>query len=264
MAISSPLTLGSGATIKWSVPSVIAKRGDIDFVKIWRSQNENRDYVVIDEIPYTTTNGVFSPNTNPATAAACYNDAAGSSALFYLVTFVSTISVYESPWHITYFPPTPSEARLIEQIRRATPQVIQDMMTDEDYLNGLVLAVQIFNTYPPETTFTLSSFPRSHTAFLIGLAQLTALTSRYLPLSIRDWSYSEPGGVVMAIDRGAKINQAMDIIAKVYTQYLPLVKLDFSWDSPMGIGTISLPLSMGGSVSRGLLNVLDIFTATGR
>jgi hypothetical protein len=68
----------------------------------------------------------------------------------------------------------------------------------------------------------------------------------------------------MDIDRGAKMKDAMAEISKVYTQYLPLVKLDFAWDSPMGIGTVSLPISMGGNVSKGLLNVLDIFTATGR
>ena len=68
----------------------------------------------------------------------------------------------------------------------------------------------------------------------------------------------------MQVDRGAKINQALQIIGNIYTQYLPLVKLDFSDQFPTGVGTIQLPLSMGGVVSRGLLNVLDIFTATGR
>ena len=68
----------------------------------------------------------------------------------------------------------------------------------------------------------------------------------------------------MDIDRGAKINQAMEIIANTYTQYLPLVKLDFAAESPMGLGTIQLPLSMGGQISRGILSILDIFTATGR
>jgi hypothetical protein len=137
-------------------------------------------------------------------------------------------------------------------------------LNDSDYMVGLKLAVQIFNTYPPETYFGLETFPRSHEYFLIGLAQMTTLASRYLPISIRDWSYSEPGGVVMAVDRGAKINQALQIIGQVYSQYLPMVKLDFASDFPTGVGTIQLPLSMGGVVSRGLLNVLDIFTASGR
>jgi hypothetical protein len=251
MVSQSPSTLGIGTDIKWTVPAEIAARTDIDSVRIWRSNVENANYTELDQILYSQS-------------SSCYNDPTGSRGLFYLVTFVSSLAPFESPWHITFFPPLPYEAKLIEQIRRATPEVIARTMTDEDFLNGLNLAVQIFNTYPPETSFSLSSFPRSHQAYLIGLAQLTALTSRFLPISIRDWTYSEPGGTAMNIDRGAKINAAMEIITKVYTQYLPLIKLDFAWDSPMGVGTVQLPLSMGGAVSRGLLNVLDIFTATGR
>ena len=249
-----PSDLGVGATIGWTVPQEILKRTDIDTVNIWRSPTENSGYEMIDSVPYA-----------PSGRGTYYTDIDGKVYTnFYLITFKSTSSNFESVWHITFWPPTPHEAYLVEMIKRATPQVMQNMMTSEDYLNGLCMAVQIFNAYPPETSFRLSNFPRSHEAFLFGLGQLTALSSRFLPLSIRDWRYSEPGGIVMDINRGEKINQAMEIIGKVYTQYLPLVKMDFSWDSPMGLGTIQLPMSMGGIVSRGLLNILDIFTATGR
>ena len=251
MTDQSPSTLGIGTDVKWTIPADISSRTDIDNVKVWRSSSENENYTELAQIDYSGSSPL-------------YYDVTGNRGYSYLVTFLASMAPYESPWHITFFPPLPSEARLIEFIRRATPEVIAKTMTDEDFLNGLYLAVQIFNTYPPETSFSLANFPRSHQAYLIGLGQLTALTSRFLPISIRDWAYSEPGGVVMQIDRGAKMNQAMEIISKVYTQYLPLVKMDFAWDFPMGVGTVQLPLSMGGVVSRGLLNVLDIFTATGR
>lgn len=268
MPAQSPSTLGIGADIKWTVPDEIAKRTDIDFVKIWRSPKENKDYVEIDEIPFKEKKGPGVTNSDGDGVkdrfTGHYHDPNGKRSLFYLITFVSTARNFESPWHLTFFPPLPSEAKLIKYVKDATPDVIRKTMTDDDFMNGLQLAVQIFNTYPPETYFTLANFPRTHLAYLIGLAQLTALTSRFLPISIRDWRYSEPGGVNMDIDRGAKMAAAMEIIAKVYTQYLPMIKLDFAWDSPMGLGTVSLPISMGGNVSRGLLNVLDIFTATGR
>lgn len=253
MASGSPSTIGVGNTVRWTIPVEISSRTDIDGIKIWRSATENSGYVEIDQIPYPA-------NTYTDTSVA----GSACSSYFYLVTFLATATPYESPWHLTYYAPTPSEAKLIQYVKNATPAVIQNTMTDEDYLNGLHLAVQIFNTYPPETYFCLANFPKSHLAYLVGLAQLTALTSRFLPISIRDWRYSEPGGVVMDIDRGAKMAAAMDVISKVYTQYLPIIKLDFAWDSPMGVGTVQLPISMGGVVSRGLLNVLDIFTATGR
>ena len=248
-----PTSLGSGVTVNWTVPKEIASRADIDKVNIFRSGSENDGYIKIDDVPYS--------QANPTTS---FFDSYGAREAFYLVTFAGTMTQYESCYHITFFRPNPREARLIEQIKRATPTIIQETMTDEDYLNGLNLAVQIFNAYPPQTYFTLSGFPPNAEFFLIGLAQLTALTSRFLPLSIRDWRYAEPGGIVMDIDRGAKINAALEIITKTYTQYLPLVKLDYSSEFSMGLGTIQLPISMGGTVSRGLLNCLDIFTATGR
>jgi hypothetical protein len=248
-----PLIPGVGIKVHWTVPREIEQRADIDTVRIYRSPCENYGYVKIDDIPYTQA----KPTKE-------FFDSSGTRRDFYLVTFVASTTGYESAYHITYFRPSPKEAKLIDQIRRATPQVIQETMTSEDFLNGLRLAVQIFNAYPPQTAFTLEGFPRNAEFFLIGLGQLTSLTSRFLPLSIRDWRYSEPGGIVMDINRGEKIQAAMEIITKTYTQYLPLVKLDYSAEFSMGLGTVQLPISMGGVVSRGLLNILDVFTATGR
>lgn len=248
-----PVTQGKGIKVHWTIPREIEERTDIDSLYVYRSPYENYGYEKIDTLPYSADKPTKS-----------FFDADGDRRYSYLVTFYSSAEQYESAYHLTYFRPTPKEAKLIEQIRRATPQVIQDTMNSEDYLNGLKLAVQIFNNYPPQTFFSLEGFPRGAEFFLIGLGQLTALTSRFLPLSIRDWRYSEPGGVVMDINRGEKIQAAMEIITKTYTQYLPLVKLDYSAEFSMGLGTVQLPISMGGVVSRGLLNVLDIFTATGR
>jgi hypothetical protein len=228
----------------------------LDRINVWRSTEPDQNYAIIDTIA--------SGQVGSITAA--YFDATvdNSRTKYYLTTFVATGAGFESPFQITFFPPLPSEAKLIEQVRRAMPPIIQNLLTDEDYLNGLNMALQIFNVYPPETNFSLATFPRSHQFFLIGLAEMLALASRFIVLSIRDFRYSEPGGVVMDIDRGDKIKEAINIITKVYTQYLPLVKLDFSEQFPVGLGTVQLPLSMGGIVNRGLLNVLDIFTAVGR
>lgn len=251
-----PSQLGTGTAISWTIPKEIAARTDLDVIKIFRSNHQNDNYVLVSSIPSgaagsLTTSYVDSSDDNGRTK-------------YYLVSFVSSSSSFESTFHITFFPPNPSEARLIELVKRSMPPVLQGTLTDEDYLNGLNMAIQIFNVYPPETYFTLDNFPKTHYFFIIGLAQMLSLASRYLVLSIRDFRYSEPGGVVMDIDRGSKINDAIGIITKVYTQYLPLVKLDFAADSPTALGTVSLPLSMGGMVSRGLLNILDIFTAVGR
>lgn len=258
MAIT-PDTIGTSNSILWNVPQEIAQRTDIDQVKVWRSTTgENAGYTLL----------VTLASPSGANIVTSYTDGSLTSrGAYYLVTFVSTTSAFESNYNTTYYYPYPRELRLIEAVKRAMPEVIGRCgvgLTDSDYMVGLNLALGIFNTYPPETYFTLVDFPKQHEYFLIGLAQLTTLASRYLSISIRDWNYSEPGGVVMQVDRGAKINQALQIIGNIYTQYLPLVKLDFASDLPTGVGTIQLPLSMGGVMNRGLLNVLDIFTAVGR
>jgi hypothetical protein len=252
----TPEQVGTGTSVSWTIPKEISSRSDLDFIKIFRSSSVDQDYVLLDTMP-----------SGPAgSLTTSYMDTSNGNArsMYYLVSFVATATPFESAFHITFFPPLPSELMLIEQVKRSIPPVLQSSLTDEDYLNGLNMAIQIFNVYPPETYFTLNNFPKSHLFFIIGLAQMLSLASRFLTLSIRDFRYSEPGGVVMDIDRGSKINDAIGIITKVYTQYLPLVKLDFSSDSITGLGTVQLPLSMGGIVNRGLLNILDIFTAVGR
>ena len=268
MAIT-PESLGLTSGVMWNVPQEIATRTDINHIKIWKSTtSECAGYILLTTID-TGAGGNIVTSYVDATQA--------PNTASYLITFVaSTPAVapateptvtYESNYATTYPYPTPRELRLIEAVKRAMPDVLTKCgvgLSDSDYMVGLNLALGIFNTYPPETYFRLCDLPRSHEYFIVGLAQLTTLASRFLTISIRDWNYSEPGGVVMAVDRGAKINQALQIIGQVYTQYLPLVKLDFSSDLPTGVGTIQLPLSMGGVVSRGLLGVLDIFTATGR
>lgn len=251
-----PTQLGQGIGIGWTIPVEISKRTDIDKINIYRSSGQDSGYSLLVTIQAVGTSGYVASYVDV--------DPAASRGMFYLVSFVSTIAGSESPYHITFFDLLPSEAVLVEQVKRTIPSILQGTLTNEDYLNGLNLAIGIFNNYPPQTYFTLQTMPKSHLVFLIGLAQMLALASRYLPLSIRDFRYSEPGGVVMDIDRGSKITEAINIITKVYTQYLPLIKLDFSADFPMALGTVQLPLSMGGVVSRGLLNILDIFTAVGR
>jgi len=251
-----PTQLGTGTSVAWTIPKAIASRTDLDKINVYRSQSQNSGYSLLTSIPSGPPN---------ALATSFFDTSPGNSdSMYYLVTFVSTASTFESSFHITYFALLPSEILMIEHLKRSVPPVIQPFLQDDDYVNGLNLAVQIFNAYPPQTNFTLENFPKSHMVFVDGLAMILTLASRFLTISIRDFRYSEPGGVVMDINRGEKISEAINNIMKVYTQYLPLIKLDFSAEFPTALGTVQLPLSMGGVVSRGLLNILDIFTAVGR
>lgn len=251
----SPLDIGKKNLVIWTTPKEILSRGDIDNVKLYWSTSENSGYSLLNTIN-------FPVNQIPSE----YTDGTSSDRnRFYLVTFGN--NTYESPFGIASLYPTPRELRLINTIKMSMPSFfarteICDAMTIADYTNGLNLALQIFNTYPPQTYFTIDNFPRQHEYFLVGLGQLISITNKFLPVSIRDFNFNDPGGVVFQVDRGAKFKAAMDAIFSVYSQYMPLVKMDFA-SGMFGTGTVALPLSMGGKISNNILNVLNIFTAVG-
>ena len=49
----------------------------------------------------------------------------------------------------------------------------------------------------------------------------------------------------------------------MYQDMLKLAKMDFMYGGA-SVGTIQLPIGIGGNIQRGILNVLDIFTSVGR
>ena len=261
-----PSDLGTSTGTMWNIPKEISDRPDINRVRVWRSTTgENSGYTLLDTLTCTPGPGIVSQYVDSTVAV---------RSAAYLVTFAVAGATgtdplaYESSYNTAYYAPLPKELRLLESVKRAMPDVIVRSgvgLSDSDYMVGLYMAIQVFNTYPPQTYFTLQNFPRTHEYFLIGLAQLFTIASRFLPISIRDWNYSEPGGVVMQVDRGAKMTQALQIIGNTYTAYLPMVKLDFSDSFSTGVGTTPLAIGMGGGpVSRGILNILDLFTSVAR
>ena len=252
--MAKPSQIGTGTEISWSVPKEITDRRDITKTNIYRSKSVDTGYAIIDSLSWD----------DPKCPPKCYVDSTTGNGrnCYYVVSFAN--DTFESSYHLAFFAPRPSESFLVEQVRRAMPPILQATLNHEDYMHGIQMAIQIFNTYPPQTYFSIGNFPKSHGYFLIGLAQMLSLTSRYVVLSVRDFRYNEPGGVVMDVDRGDKVLKAVDLISKVYTQYLPLVKMDFSDELPMGMGTVQLPLGMGGMISKNILSILDIFTACGR
>lgn len=253
----TPLDLNSGVVVKWIVPEEV-KSLSINLVKIYRSFKENEGYQLLNSI-----------QTQPSSIVDEYKDPEGKRDYYYLVTFCNSENNYESNYQITYFYPTPYEMKLIYRIKSSMPDVLRNnkffsSLNDLDYLNGINLALSFFNMYPPQTNFRLENFPRRYDFLLFSLSLMFLIMSKYLPVSVKDWSYSEPGGVSMNITRGEKFSQAISIINENVGKFLPLIKMDLSSNLIVGVGTIPLPLSLGGIIPQGVMNVLDIFTAVGR
>jgi hypothetical protein len=93
-------------------------------------------------------------------------------------------------------------------------------------------------------------------------AQITVCMLKYLGIGIRDFSYSDMG-LSLNIDRGEKIRNAMKDIMDFYNKIFELAKMNFM-SQGVGVGTLQLPISIGGNLNRGLLNILDIFQSLGR
>ena len=255
----TPLDLNSGVVIAWTIPIEIKEKWNVDRVNIYRSNKINEGYSLI--------NSINVVNQKIPTE---YKDADGRRDYFYLVTFVSAPpESQESNYHLTYFYPNPNELRYIYILKSYLPDYLKTNsiigeFTDWDYLNGLNLGLQYFNSYPPITYFTLNNFPRQYEFIIIGTSLMFAIVGKFLPVSARDWSYSEPGGVTMQYDRGGKLQAAFEMVNKMYSQYISLIKMDLSIDNVQGFGTIPLPLSLGGVIPQGVLNVLSLFTSIGR
>lgn len=240
--------LFKGTKILWEIPKEIEKQG-FDQVKIYRSPNENYGYVEIDTLP--SVNGILPSE---------YLDLKEGHGrhLFYLVTFYRTSDKKESSYVLTSFEPLPKELRIYKSIEEALPEIIRRVMTLNSYAIGLKLAIQLFNIIPPITDFKIDNFPKEYEFFLIQGGMITTLLIKYLPISIKDFDYSITGGVSLRVERGAKIKESIEELLKLYSQFVERSKMDLVFGMT-GLGTIQLPLSLGGMIARGILNLFNVF-----
>jgi hypothetical protein len=59
------------------------------------------------------------------------------------------------------------------------------------------------------------------------------------------------------------MNQALEQLNKMYSEFVVKAKWRFT-PQGIGLGSVYLPVSMGTQISRGALNILDIFNSIGR
>lgn len=255
--------LGSvnNAEINWIIAPDIQALGPAyyDQIAVLRSSSENSGYTTVAQIASKDALGNFVTSyVDPNVAAS------GKDASYYLVQFVNTSVApnINSKFFPTFFSLTPRELRLVNALRGYLSQYLVQTMSDEDLRQGIQLAIQAFNIQPPLTDFTIDTFPPQYEALLLTGAQIYTLLFKYLNVAITDFSYGDMG-LSLNIDRGAKVKQAVDNLLNVYNKLVEVAKLEFAWTGS-GLGTLQLPISLGGNLNRGILNVLDIFTSLGR
>jgi hypothetical protein len=189
-------------------------------------------------------------------------DPTGSRSGFYIIRFYDPPANQETDFVLGFFPLTPREKRLIGYVTEWIPDVIKPDLSEETIHLAFRLSIKSFNVHPPETNFTIDSFPSNYEQYLIAGAQVNLAMLKYLKFGIRDFSYGDMG-FSLNIDRGAKIAKAAEDIGRIYSETVAMAKWNFI-SQGVGLGSLPLPISVGASLNRGLLNVLDVMTQLSR
>ena len=224
--------------------------------------------------PWTTTrvyrsdseNGTYALIATVAIATLLYEDTAHTfderGTLYYLVKFVRADGTTQSRYYMAYVSLTPKEQRMVDYLKSALSPFLISGISDEQLAIGLQMGMNSMNIFPPRTSWTIVSFPASMEPLLHMSTLIFALFQRYLPIALTDVGYNDMG-LTVTVDRGSKIQLQIDKIMKFYNELLSVAKLDYA-HTGSGLGTLQMPISVGGNLNKGLLNVLDIFTSMGR
>lgn len=239
--------------IYWTIPLNLPS--NFDKIRIYKSRNEDKDYILRDTIDLNV-NGVVQTKYVDTEEILLNKD-----YLFYYIRFYDSVNNIESNYYLTTYPLTPRELRLSNEIKRWMGPLLTKDLTDTDFMIGLKYAVQLYNQIPPVTSFTFRSFPRSQEALLIFGAASYSILNRYLGVALKDFNYSDQG-LSLTVDRGAKIQTAIDKINAIFSDYVHWAKLDQAY-GPSGVGTVPLPISLGGRIGN-ITSILDLFNAVGR
>jgi len=239
--------------IYYDIPQGIINTQNYDRIDIYRSTTEQFGYVLFDSIASKTSQGVWVTTYNDVTPD-------GSQYLYYLIKFHDTTNNLDTQYFLTFFPLTPREMRWVSWLKGWLPQIMLSDTSDETYRTAIKYALNNFNVYPPETDFTVDTFPSNYESLLIMSAMITFCMYKYLGIGIKDFNYSD-SGLSLTIDRGEKIKNALDDTLKVYNELLKLAKLNFM-NMGVGLGTNTMPI--GTNMGRNILGILDIYQSFGR
>jgi len=249
--------------ITWPIPAMVAGQPQYDQIHIYRADAEPGPYTLIG----TIQSGVA--NCPPAFVTSFADTTSGNGGdKFYNVRFFDSTASQETTLIPAAPEMSPVQTRLVYQLRSMLGSVMTvnpmtgQPLTDQELLMGINMGICAFNIYPPVTDFTADNFPHCYQVMLLYLAQLFTMMNLYLGFSINDFNYSD-NGISLNIDRGAKINVAIANVQKIVNDLLAIIKLEFAFTGS-SVGTLQLPVGIGGSVSRGVSNILDIFNSMGR
>jgi hypothetical protein len=192
-----------------------------------------------------------------------FNDPDGTRSRFYIIEYLDPTASTKFPdYSLGYFQLLPREKRLATYIGGWIPDVMRKEINDFDINMAVRLSLNHFNIYPPETNFNIGSFPMNYEQYLIAGATINLAVLKYLKVSIRDFNYSDMG-LAINIERGTKIAKAVEDMTAIYNLTIGQAKWNFIHQG-LGVGTSPLPISIGASLNRNMMGILDLMQNVSR
>lgn len=180
-----------------------------------------------------TYNYINNILAGPANTTTTYTDNNGDPSFFYYVTYVPNGGV-EGNRVLARIQCSVREQRLRDKVYSILPEVIAVRMDANRTAvrDALKAALGVVNTYAPVTNYSLENMPPYHEVAVEVGAQIFLYLEVKLQVSIRDFSYGV-SGIALTIDRGARVQAAIDQLNKYWMDLLKVVKFS---DMPSGLG----------------------------
>lgn len=182
---------------------------------------------------------------------------------YYIIKYVNADKTYESRFFLPRKSLTPKEQRLVNHLKIWLTNWITNCATDDEIRAGIKFALESLNIKSPVTHFTIETLPEILESVLMVGSAIYTLMVHYLGIAFTDVSYTD-AGVSITIDRGQKIQNAIDKATAYYDKLIDVAKLHYL-NCGVGVGSIPLNISLGGRLSGNILGAIsNLFNAIGR
>lgn len=190
-------------------------------------------------------------------------DIRNKDCYYYIVKYVTANKDYESKFYLTKKSLSPKEQRLVNHLKHWLSPWLTNCLTDDDLRAGIVFALESLNIKSPVTYFTIETLPQILESTLMVGSAIYSMMYKYLGIAFTDVSYSD-NGVSVNIDRGSKIQNAIDKATAYYDKLIDVAKLHYI-KAGVGVGSIPLNISLGGRLPGNIMGALsNLFNAIGR
>lgn len=247
--------------ISWTIPYNILQDPSYTEINIYRGKDETDDstYKIIATIDRWV-------NNDPTQEIDTYTDSTGNKTFYYYIRYKKENGTL-SKILLTVFDLNPKELRWVEQLRKMldpiiTSDILQDgtmrPMTDTDLMLGINMALGFWNSYPPTTEHTITTYPPQYEYMLLMFAQYFSILNKMLGLELRDFSYSD-NGLSLNQNFTQAIQNALSQILGFLNPLLQKTKMEFSTGSVSWLGSAQYSIGMNGRMGQFPIDLLMMF-----